>query len=298
MTESKRIFVAHAKEDKIRVRKLCQELENNGFEVWFDEKSLDIGAKWEIEIKKAIKNSKFFLACFSKHSVPKRGFVQKELRIALSELEQIPQSNTYFLPVLLDNIDHPELSVGTINLSDFQFFRIYKKIERRRLIYFLLKSTQPDTYSYDKEMSSSGYDLDYALFLKVKNVILKMSNFDIDVTNLRFFTMLFYGKKGWIIFLDIRIVNNTVLCVGTSSVVFNDKHKDKIKDYLFERNNELKVGALFMTDEKNKTIGFRSFMFGSAINESELNKLIDMTLHIFNHYIPEIIELSNTKTTE
>jgi len=95
MNWNKTIFLAHASEDKEYVRRLYKELKDNGLEPWLDEVNLLPGVRWDDEIKEAIKKSRFFLACLSKHSVSKNGYVQKELRTALAELEQKSFNSIY-----------------------------------------------------------------------------------------------------------------------------------------------------------------------------------------------------------
>ena len=134
MDWSKTIFLAHATEDKEYVRFLYKELKKNGLEPWLDEVNLLPGVRWDDEIKEAIKNSRFFLACLSKHSVSKNGYVQKELRTALAELEQKSFNSIYFIPALIEDISLPNITVGTINLRDYQAAKLYKENELEKLI--------------------------------------------------------------------------------------------------------------------------------------------------------------------
>ena len=80
MTPKTRIFLAHASEDKDRVRDLYSKLVDHGFAPWLDEMQLLPGQNWQIEIAKAIRESDIFVACLSRISVRKRGYVQRELR--------------------------------------------------------------------------------------------------------------------------------------------------------------------------------------------------------------------------
>jgi len=70
---------------------------------WFDKESLSPGQKWEREIRKAIRTSRFFLLLLSKNSIAKRGFYQREIREALRVLEEYPDDEIYLVPVRLDN---------------------------------------------------------------------------------------------------------------------------------------------------------------------------------------------------
>jgi hypothetical protein len=78
-TESKKkVFISYAREDIV-------------FDPWFDKESLLLGDEWRIAIVTAIKKCDYFLALLSSNSVQKSGFVQKELREALSALEELPE---------------------------------------------------------------------------------------------------------------------------------------------------------------------------------------------------------------
>ena len=56
-------------------------------------------------IRKAIKSSSFFIALLSAHAVGKRGFVQKEIRQALSIADEFPQDQVFVIPVRLDDCE-------------------------------------------------------------------------------------------------------------------------------------------------------------------------------------------------
>ena len=139
MSWSNTIFLAHASEDKEYVRELYRKLKENGLEPWLDEIDLTPGVKWDDKIKEAIKNSRFFLACLSKNSVLKNGYVQKELRVALSELEKKSFNALYFIPILIEDVELPNITVGTINLKDYQAAKLFQKNGLERLIDVLKK---------------------------------------------------------------------------------------------------------------------------------------------------------------
>lgn len=128
------IFLAHASEDKERVRKLHGKLKQNGLEPWLDEEDLMPGVKWDDKIKEAIKKARFFMACLSKFSVSKNGYVQKDLRLALNELEQKSPDVIYFIPALIDDVELPNITVGTIALRDYQAVKIFDDEGLSRLI--------------------------------------------------------------------------------------------------------------------------------------------------------------------
>ena len=103
-----RIFLCHAKEDKPRVRELYRQLKTAGYHPWLDEEDLLPGQDWDLEIRRAIRSSKLFLACLSKASIDKRGYVQKELKMGLDELDQMPEGKIYLIPVRLEECKVPD----------------------------------------------------------------------------------------------------------------------------------------------------------------------------------------------
>jgi hypothetical protein len=72
------IFLCHASEDKPKIRSLYSRLKEDGRNVWLDEEKLLPGQEWDLEIRKAIKDSAIVLVCLSKNSITKEGYVQKK----------------------------------------------------------------------------------------------------------------------------------------------------------------------------------------------------------------------------
>lgn len=134
MDWTRSVFLAHASEDKPTVRQLLKKLRDHGLEPWLDEEMLSAGVEWDKEIRTAIRQSRFFLACFSKHSISKDGYVQRELRIALHNLEEKAPGNIFLIPGLLEEVELPDIIVGTVSLRSYQYVRLYEKKELDRLI--------------------------------------------------------------------------------------------------------------------------------------------------------------------
>jgi TIR domain len=102
-----RVFLAYAKEDRSEVRKLYDALQEAGFEPWMDEEKLLPGQNWPRAIQRAIELSDFFLVCFSRRSVAKRGFFQAELRYALDIAACVPLGEIFLVPVRLSDCEVP-----------------------------------------------------------------------------------------------------------------------------------------------------------------------------------------------
>lgn len=102
-----RVFLAYAKEDGAEVKKIYDELQKAGFEPWMDEQKLLPGQNWPRAIQRAIELADFFLVCFSRRSVAKRGFFQSELRYALDVAAWIPLEEIFLVPVRLTDCQVP-----------------------------------------------------------------------------------------------------------------------------------------------------------------------------------------------
>jgi hypothetical protein len=99
---SHKIFISYAKIDLPAARQIYEDLLKAGLDPWLDEKDLLPGQNWQDEIKKAIRASRFFIAILSNRSVSKRGFVQREIKLALQTLDEYPESEVFVIPARLD----------------------------------------------------------------------------------------------------------------------------------------------------------------------------------------------------
>ncbi|MFG6104931.1 SUMF1/EgtB/PvdO family nonheme iron enzyme [Leptothoe sp. EHU-05/26/07-4] len=130
------IFLAHASEDKDAVIDLYNRLKAKGFKPWLDKVDLLPGQSWRAEIPKAIRESDVFIACLSKESVAKAGYIQREFRMALQKMGDIPPGKIYLIPVRLDDCQVPELRQEEygINLADYQWVDLFQDGEFERLV--------------------------------------------------------------------------------------------------------------------------------------------------------------------
>lgn len=103
-----RIFLCHASEDKGKVMEVYNKLKESGLNPWLDKMDLLPGQDWDREIRQALKNSRFIIIFFSKHSVSKRGYVQREFKLALDTLKEIPDGQIFIIPVKLNQCQIPE----------------------------------------------------------------------------------------------------------------------------------------------------------------------------------------------
>lgn len=93
------IFLAHANEDKEAVSELYDRLKRAGYKPWLDKEDLISGQNWRSVIPRVIRDSQLFIACLSKRSISKRGYVQNEFKLALNQLASLPSNSIYFIPL-------------------------------------------------------------------------------------------------------------------------------------------------------------------------------------------------------
>lgn len=128
MTKKIKLFLAHASEDKEQVKAIYHRLKDSGFEPWLDEYDLLPGQNWRVEIPKVIRESDIFIACLSKNSVTKQGYVQKEFRLALDACAEKPAETIYLIPLKLDDSEVPNLQIPQlgINLRDYHWLNYWE----------------------------------------------------------------------------------------------------------------------------------------------------------------------------
>src|SRR5689334_22163217 len=97
------IFISYASPDHERVLPFFEWLEKHGFNVWMDIRRLKPGQNWDFEINRALEKATFVLLFISKLSFDRRGYVQRELKLALDKREEKLIDDIYIIPVLLDD---------------------------------------------------------------------------------------------------------------------------------------------------------------------------------------------------
>jgi TIR domain-containing protein len=102
-----KVFIAYVQEDRAQAELLATELEAVGFAPWIDLRQLLPGQNWPRAIEIAIETSSFFLACFSAHSVVKKGGFQAEIRYALDCARQVPLDEIFIVPLRLNGCPVP-----------------------------------------------------------------------------------------------------------------------------------------------------------------------------------------------
>lgn len=99
------VFISYAEEDYEFAKRLYDDLKQAGAKPWMDKADLLPGQNWKVHITKAVRESKYFIALISSDSLSKRGFVQKELKLALDILDEFPDEDIFIIPVRLDECE-------------------------------------------------------------------------------------------------------------------------------------------------------------------------------------------------
>jgi hypothetical protein len=117
-TTAPKVFVAYVQEDFEKAAALASALEDAGMKPWLDRRKLLPGQNWPRCIERAIDRADFFVACFSKLAVRKRGQFPFELRYALRCADRMPLDDSFIVPVRLDECDVPRRIASQIQYVD------------------------------------------------------------------------------------------------------------------------------------------------------------------------------------
>ena len=106
-----RVFLSYARQDRSVVDELYTQLSKAGLVPWMDIRDLTGGEKWKIAIQREITRSDFFILCLSSRSVSKRGYIQREIRLALQVLDELLDEDIFLIPVRLEDcsVEHERL---------------------------------------------------------------------------------------------------------------------------------------------------------------------------------------------
>lgn len=131
MLKSK-IFISYAKEDFNHAKKLYDDFIKIGLEPWIDFENILPGQNWRLTITKAIEDSNFFLTLLSSNSVTKKGYVQKEQKIALEILDNLPPNEIFVIPVRINECEPNDDKLHNLQRVDLfpSYDEGFKKILR------------------------------------------------------------------------------------------------------------------------------------------------------------------------
>lgn len=121
------VFISYLHENEEDVKRLCNDLEARGVNVWLDREDINVGLRWKQSILRAIRKGDFFIACFSKeYNKRDKTYMNEELTIAIEELRQRPTDRVWFIPVKLNQCEIPDRDIGAgETLGDLQYVKLY-----------------------------------------------------------------------------------------------------------------------------------------------------------------------------
>ena len=109
--DAPKVFMSYAHEDVEAAKSLYNNLKRHGIQPWLDKIDLIVGSVWEQEITITIGKADFVVICISKRSITKRGFVQREIKLAIDTYQELPAGEVFLMPVRLEDCIVPgELS--------------------------------------------------------------------------------------------------------------------------------------------------------------------------------------------
>ena len=120
MPHKPQIFLSYAYEDRDKVVDISKRLAEAGYDTWVDAKNLLPGQDWEIEIRKALKDSEFVFIFLTKNSTTKEGYLQKEIKSALRLADEKPEGTIFLVPIKLEDVDVPD------SLKHIQWLEFYR----------------------------------------------------------------------------------------------------------------------------------------------------------------------------
>jgi hypothetical protein len=94
------VYISYSNKDKIIADDICEFLERQKIICWYAPRNLTPGNIFQVEISKAIKNSRVFILVFSKYSNLSEGI--------LNEIEIAFKSKKILIPFRIDNINYSD----------------------------------------------------------------------------------------------------------------------------------------------------------------------------------------------
>ncbi|HAO23236.1 MAG TPA: hypothetical protein DCQ37_23990, partial [Desulfobacteraceae bacterium] len=113
-----KIFISYAKEDSEFALRLYDDLKNAGLTPWIEGKDLLPGQDWKAAISYEIRKSRYFIALLSSTALSERGYVQKEMKMALELLDEFPNDGVFVIPVRLDDCDPMDEKLRRLRPAD------------------------------------------------------------------------------------------------------------------------------------------------------------------------------------
>lgn len=135
-----RVFLSYANADKRFAKKIANQLEISGIDVWFAERELLPGDSIVDKIGKELSSSDYFFLLLSKNSLRYKWFGPE---FSKTYLEELTTRNVVTIPVIIDDSEIPDF------LSGLQIFDLKKRTEKniRKLVDQITRAPRID-FSY------------------------------------------------------------------------------------------------------------------------------------------------------
>lgn len=105
--KQRKTFISYSRVNKDFALKMAKELKAEGFSVWLDQLDIPLGARWDVELEKALAECEIFMIIMTPASIASEN-VRDEIGYAIDNGKR-------FLPVLLENCNVP------LRLRRFQY---------------------------------------------------------------------------------------------------------------------------------------------------------------------------------
>lgn len=238
-----KVFISYAKEDFIFAEKLYDFLRKNGYKPWLDKKSILPGQLWSNEIRKALREASYVVLLLSDVSVEKRGYVQKEFKLAIQYFEEKLDDDIYIVPLKIDNCEIPD------TLNKFQWVE-YSNSECFNRVLNSLSSQRHKYEEYERKKIASKEIFAYKEVFKEYE----------------------YGDK-----IKFNIKSNVVLFIDESNeglkevnAIVQGRNIEKIVSY---RNSFIELNGNTIIDDYNSLNWFFEIHYG--VNQIT-NKIISI----------------------
>lgn len=149
MNSEMKVFISYSKEDKDIAEKIYNDINNSGIKPWMDIKDILPGQERKSVIAQSIKDSSYLIALLSSNSISKKGYLHKEIKIALNIIDELPSPfDVFLIPARIDDCEPKDDKLR--NLQWVDLFPSYE--EGFKQILRVLKRSKPDEEKYNKKL--------------------------------------------------------------------------------------------------------------------------------------------------
>jgi hypothetical protein len=145
-----KVFLCHSSGDKPAVRDLYNRLRSAASYIspWLDEENLLPGQNWQEIIPAEVRKSDVVIICLSQSAINKRGYLQKEIKVALDVADEQPEGTIFLIPVRLEVCELPA------RLAHLHYVNLFEENGFDRLMRALKSRTEKLDLTLDVRTSS------------------------------------------------------------------------------------------------------------------------------------------------